>query len=39
MPHSIGQAGGTLVPIGAPDGYVEHAYQKTFFVGHPIGRV
>ena len=39
MPHSIGQAGGTPVPTGAPDGFVEHAYQETFFVGHPVGRV
>jgi hypothetical protein len=37
--HSIGQAGGTPVPIGYPEGFVEHAFQKTFFVGHPVGRV
>ena len=39
MTHSIGQAGGTPVPIGYPEGFVEHAFRKTFFVGHPVGRV
>ena len=39
MPHSTGQAGGILVPTGAPEGFVEHTFQKTFFVGHPVGRV
>src|SRR5918998_6338175 len=38
MTHFIGQAGETPVPAGAPDGFVEHAYQKTFSVAHPIGR-
>lgn len=27
------------MPIGAPEGFVEHAYQKTFLMGHPVGRV
>ena len=39
MTHFTGQAGGIQVPVGAPEGFVEHAYQKTFFVGHPVGRV
>ena len=39
MVHSIGQAGETPVPVGAPGGFVEHSYRKTFVVGHPIERV
>ena len=39
MTRSIGQAGVTPVPSGAPDGFVEHQYQKTFFVGRPVDRV
>jgi hypothetical protein len=39
MTHFIGQAGEVQVPAGAPDGFVEHAYQKIFPVDHPIGRV
>ena len=27
------------MPVGAPEGFVEHAYSKTFYVGHPVGRV
>ena len=39
MTHSIGQTGETPVPIGAPEGFVEHSFQRTFFVGHPVDRV
>ena len=39
MAHSIGQAGETPVPIGAPEGFVGHSFQRTFFVGHPVDRV
>ena len=30
---------GFAVPTGAPDGFVGHGYQKTFLVGHSVGRV
>ena len=30
---------GFAVPAGAPNGFVRHAYEKTFSVGHPVGRV
>ena len=39
MTHFAGQAGKTPVPAGAPAGFVEHVYQKTFFVEHPTRRV
>jgi hypothetical protein len=38
LTYSTGQAGEVLVPVGAPEGFVEHAYQKTFLVDHPISR-
>ena len=39
MTHSIGQAGGIQVPVGAPGGFVEHTFQRAFSVNHPIDRV
>ena len=39
MTHSTGQAGGIQVPVGAPEGFVEHAFQRTFSVNQPIDRV
>lgn len=35
----MSRAGEVSVPAGAPEGFVGHAYQKTFFVDHPIERV
>jgi hypothetical protein len=37
--HKSGWAGDVRVAAGAPDGFVEHAYGKTFAVPHPIERV
>ena len=39
MTHFVGQAGDVRVPAGAPEGFVEHAVQREWFVGHPVGRV
>ena len=39
MTYSTGQAGEIVVPVGAPEGFVEHSYQKTFFTNQPISRV
>jgi hypothetical protein len=40
MAGPTGQVGGVPpVPNGAPEGLVDHAFEKTFFVGRPIGRV
>ena len=39
MTHFVGDAGEIQVPAGAPEGFVEHAYQKSFATDHPIGRV
>ena len=39
MTNQIVSAGETPVPQGAPDGFVPHAYRKTFRTPHHTGRV
>jgi hypothetical protein len=39
MTTIVGDAGGLQVPAGAPRGFQEHSYLKSFGMPHPISRV